>query len=268
MTERQKLAADGLAQTQTGDWIDFSRTSVPRLQERWAALCARLGVSTVATQRWWSDLTARHSESPRRYHTLDHLAELLSYLDSPYGRPITGWERDAVELAIFFHDSIYDPKAGDNEERSAELFLQFASSACTCAATGQTCAVPKQLVDTVHDWIVITKSHDPGQNSTEPLRLFLDFDMAVLSKPLEGYLAYANQIRHEYMHVPHGQFCEGRAAVLRKFCAMPSIYLSHGFARTGVERRARANMAVEIAMLEAGIIPGESSQSRTDAQTT
>ncbi|CAM9504972.1 unnamed protein product [Heterosigma akashiwo] len=84
--------------------------------------------------------------------------------------------------------------------------------------------------------------------------------MAVLGRPLAGYMAYAAQIRQEFIHFPVDGYCEGRAKVLR---ARPrvgvvgggqSVFASAEF-RAAREATARANLEAEIAELEAGRVP-------------
>src|SRR5690348_8638750 len=65
------------------------------------------------------DLLARWSEPHRRYHTLDHLAFMLRIIDR-YGDLVD--DPDAVRLAAWFHDAVYDVHGADNEERSALLW--------------------------------------------------------------------------------------------------------------------------------------------------
>ena len=69
-----------------------------------------------------AELRARYAEPHRRYHNLVHV-EAVS-------RPLISWllrNRSlmtiglVVRLAAWFHDAVYDPRATDNEERSAQL---------------------------------------------------------------------------------------------------------------------------------------------------
>ena len=66
-------------------------------------------------------LKSRYREPWRRYHTLQHIGELLELLKAN----AAGLESPrAVELAIWYHDAVYDPLAakGDNERASDALF--------------------------------------------------------------------------------------------------------------------------------------------------
>ena len=76
--------------------------------------------------RWLGQLTNAYSEPHRHYHTLRHVTECLTEFNSVRHlarQPV------AVEMAIWFHDAIYDTHAQDNEERSAELSSQCLSEA-------------------------------------------------------------------------------------------------------------------------------------------
>ena len=57
----------------------------------------------LADRLLYDALLARYSEPRRRYHTLQHLAECFAAFD--------------VELALWFHDAIYNTRRSDNEQR-------------------------------------------------------------------------------------------------------------------------------------------------------
>ncbi|MGH3379956.1 MAG: HD domain-containing protein, partial [Actinoallomurus sp.] len=61
-----------------------------------------------------ADLLRRYAEPHRRYHTTTHLAEVLDHVGELAGEAA---DADAVRLAAWFHDAVYDPARGDNEER-------------------------------------------------------------------------------------------------------------------------------------------------------
>ena len=66
------------------------------------------------------DLLARWSESHRKHHNVAHLHEMLDAIGELSEAGLV-FDREAVELATWFHDAVYDIGRDDNEERSAEL---------------------------------------------------------------------------------------------------------------------------------------------------
>ena len=67
---------------------------------------------------WYDRLTTAYAEAHRHYHNQRHIAECLREFDA--ARHLVG-QAEVVELGIWFHDAVYEPRAGDNEERSAAL---------------------------------------------------------------------------------------------------------------------------------------------------
>src|SRR5262245_23632307 len=88
------------------------------MQAGWVRLLARLDVSAIDAYPVFDRLVVAHSEPHRHCHTLEHLAEMFK-VAGKLGDVAT--DPTAVQLAIWFHDAVYDPKAKDNEVRSGEL---------------------------------------------------------------------------------------------------------------------------------------------------
>ena len=91
------------------------------LEERWAALWDQLDTGNRAAldpQDLFAGIRTRYSESHRAYHTLSHLEHCFVEYDEVANlteNPL------AIQFALWYHDSIYNPKRNDNEELSAEL---------------------------------------------------------------------------------------------------------------------------------------------------
>src|SRR6266850_1795575 len=85
--------------------------------DRWAALWCAIGASGDPSL-WYERLTAAYAEPQRVYHNQQHIAECLAQFDAV--RHLAR-QPEAVEVAIWFHDAVYDPKGADNEEQSANL---------------------------------------------------------------------------------------------------------------------------------------------------
>jgi predicted metal-dependent HD superfamily phosphohydrolase len=194
-----------------------------RLRRQWHALLP--GAEALGER-----LLDRWAEPHRRYHNLDHLAAVLAVVDA--NADLAG-DADAVRLAAWFHDAVYDPRAGDNEERSAAL--AEAELAGTPAA-----AEAARLVR-------LTAGHavEPGDANGA---LLADADLAILAAAPADYDRYATAIRAEYAHVPDDAFRAGRAAVLDALAGLPSLYRVVP-ERAEWEARARTNLARELRTL-------------------
>ncbi|WP_197466784.1 HD domain-containing protein [Tsukamurella pseudospumae] len=185
----------------------------------------------AAAQR--DDLLSRWNEPHRRYHTVDHLAGVLRGLDdlAAAGAP---FDRDAVELAAWFHDAVYVIGAPDNEEQSAVLAEQMLGG---------------ELGTEVARLVRVTADHDVPAGDPDAAAL-CDADLAVLASPPDRYRAYAAAVRAEYSTVPDDLFRPGRAQVLRGL--LEHAFLFHTAAgRARWEEAARANLVAELNELEA-----------------
>jgi len=199
---------------------------------------------------WFNRIHYMHSkERTRFYHTINHVQELFESLDTLInegGKVWTDVDWAVTAMATFFHDSIYDPKSGTNEEDSALLWLEF------CDGVG----LKGVVKDTVRRYILETKTHDVGGCGDEILKFFIDSDMAVLGKKEEAYDHYAGLIRSEYVHIDRDVYCEKRAEVLEGFLKVESIFASD-VVRGRLEGRARGNIRREIESLRRKVIPRE-----------
>lgn len=187
-------------------------------------------------------LAQRHHDEPHRgYHGWSHPQALLALADE-----ITEDLCDpvAVEAAILFHDAIYDPRASDNERRSAELADRVLAGHISDASRAR--AV--RLIDATARHAI---PDDLPEDEIEDMARFLDLDLSILGAPAQDFDAYEAGVRHEYAHIPAAVFAQGRAAILRRFLERDRLYLSDwGLER--FEAAARANLRRSINALEAG----------------
>ena len=98
----------------------FRTVVVP--QQVWESLCTGIGVGDKLTSTWWEKIDAHYAEPQRFYHRMSHVQHMLD-LQHKHAAIIT--KPATLQLATFFHDVIYNPESGTNEEDSAELFKQF-----------------------------------------------------------------------------------------------------------------------------------------------
>ena len=196
-------------------------------RERWTRLwsAAELPGDALA---WHERLTALYSEIHRHYHTLQHLSECLREFDSA---KCEAHDPIALELAIWFHDAIYNPRASDNEERCADLACECLKGAPDLAAT-----VSKLVLD--------TKTHVGSGHPDSPL--LIDIDLSILGQSRERFDQYERQIREEYSWVPGIIFKPKRSAILRGFLDRPRIYNTETFFAK-YEQSARENIKQSLA---------------------
>ena len=171
------------------------------LQARWEDLCRRLEVKNSDQIRVvWEILRTHYSEPHRHYHTLKHLKHCFEEFDS---LPISS-KLSEIELAIWFHDAIYDILSSDNEEKSSKL----AEECC------QKLGIPNAYPQFVRNLILDTKYH---QSSDHSHNHFLDIDLSILGSFFDDYREYERNIRAEYSLVPWEVYIPGRIKILNSF---------------------------------------------------
>lgn len=208
------------------------------MRPHWLKLLARYDVAPVAAAPLFELLVAAYTSPDRHYHNLEHLDEVFRSA----GRLATITDDTGpLNLAIWFHDAVYDPRAKDNEARSADLAVNLLGPV----------GVPAWVLDRVVRMIRET-AHRPGDPppADRHTAVLLDADLAVLGSPPERYNRYAADIRKEYGWVPDADYRAGRAAVLETFLARPRIYTTDLLFQE-IEPRARENMRAEVATLRA-----------------
>jgi predicted metal-dependent HD superfamily phosphohydrolase len=201
----------------------------------------------AALRRCWSDLggadetvaddlLARHREPQRRYHTAVHVMWVLRHVDELVDDRV---DAPVVRAAALFHDAVYDPRSTTNETDSAAL----ASRALSPLGWAP------ERVRLVAELIEGTARHDPVVAAARPdAAVLFDADLAILGSSPAEYQAYVTGVRAEYGHVDTAGWRAGRAAVLRGFLERDPIYTTAAM-RAARERRARANLAAELASL-------------------
>lgn len=140
---------------------------------------------------------------------------------------------DSVLFAVYYHDIVYDPSSGDNEEKSAET-AQQRMIRLNCSP-GQIHKVGAQ--------ILATKSHVAD---LQPDTAFmLDADLCILGKDREIYKEYTLHIRNEYSRYPDTLYKTGRKKVLLRFLDSPQIFKTPHFYGL-YEDNARENIQREL----------------------
>ncbi len=154
-------------------------------------------------------LLASYAEPHRAYHSQQHLAECLALFDEH--RDLAQHPAE-VEIALWFHDAIYDVHRHDNEALSADWARQALQGA----------GAPVEVAERVAALVLATR-HSVAP-ATPDEQLLVDIDLAILGASPERFAEYEMQIRREYAHVPADVFREKRGAILTAFLARPVLY--------------------------------------------
>ncbi len=143
---------------------------------------------------------------------------------------------DAIELALWYHDTVYDTKNKNSEKRSAQLVKDMIKNA----------SLPDNFGELVLNFIMATKhSVVPTDPDTQ---LLVDIDLSILGQTDEKFDEYEKQIRKEYEWVSEEAFIAGRSKILQSFLSRPSIY-STDFFHDKYEERARRNISRSLSRL-------------------
>ena len=202
------------------------------LQRSWRQAWTSLGVHDT-NNSLFDELVARYSEAHRKYHTCQHLNECIATLEAALELAEHPGE---VEMALWFHDAIYDPKRQDNELQSA---LWAKNSTLEAGATSQ-CA------DRIYGLVMATQH--AARPSSRDEQLLVDVDLSILGAAQERFDEYERQVREEYAWVPDWLFRRKRRAILESFLAHPFIYCTSHF-RSALEAAARENLGRSISRL-------------------
>lgn len=214
----------------------ISPEKLESLQRSWVGLFERLGFEPAAVYPAFDDLVARYQEPHRHYHNLEHIAEVLKIVGKLSGRATN---LDAIQLAGWYHDAIYDSKAKDNETRSADLALE------TLGKIGLAAGLIEQAAA-----LIRATAHSSEPPSDIDAAILLDADLAILAAEEKRYRRYAADIRREYAWVEESAYRAGRSEVLAMFLKRPRIFQTELMFELG-EAAARRNLAWEVEHLSA-----------------
>lgn len=178
----------------------------------------------------------RHYREPhRRYHTPAHIAHCLEQFD--LARALLD-APDAVELAIWYHDVIYDVGASDNELQSAQLLRRHADG-----------VIAGDLVQCVDDLVMVTV-HGQRQPVTRDQGFMVDIDLSSFGLPWAKFLRDSEAVREEFADMSDAQFYPRQREFLASLIAREHFCITEFF-RARHEARARKNITRYLADLEA-----------------
>ena len=182
----------------------------------------------------FGELDALYREPHRRYHTPAHIEHCLCCFDLAADRMD---EPDAVEMALWFHDAVYDVPTEENERRSAELF------AARAGGRGS-----ERFRSKVHRLIMVTTHREPPATLDESF--IVDIDLSSFGLPWEEFLRDSIAVREEFPLVPDAEFYPRHRKFVESLVARPAFCFTEFF-RDRHEARARENIERLFARIEA-----------------
>jgi len=202
----------------------MNTTEIPasRFDALWRR-CVR-GADAAAAKRVQTDLRGRLCGPDRRFHTLHHIHDCLDRLDEVESMLD---DRDAVEMALWFHDAVYEPSCPDNERNSANLFLERscgADAAFRRRVCGLILATRHQRMPTTHD-----------------RRFIEDIDLAGFASPWDDFMREGELLREEFAAQPDQKYYTGQVAFLDMLRKRRWFFLTDYY-RQRYEMKARANL--------------------------
>ncbi len=211
--------------------FELSSTTVSNLKSDLTNLLESLSSDTESICEICEIIFAKYNEKHRRYHNLSHINALLFHAEK-FTEKFADFQ--SVQLAIWFHDVIYNPKSFSNETESAKIAVEFLTKI----------NVPNKTIEKVELMISATRKHASNGLDFDG-KLFLDLDLAILGQNESVYQNYSQAIRKEYSFVPWFLYKRSRRKILENFLQREIIYFTQEI-RQDFETQARINLANEI----------------------
>lgn len=171
------------------------------------------------------ELIDYYNEPHRFYHTAGHIQMCLNQLDLAIHEIK---DRDAVEMAIWFHDVIYEIDGSENELKSAAYFRNLSDQVMT-----------PEFRQKVYDMILTTIHH---KNAPKGDACYVvDVDLSSLGMPWDSFKKDSEAIRKEKVNLSDQEFLECQHPFLQALLDRPRIFFTEFYGNL-YESRARANI--------------------------
>jgi dephospho-CoA kinase len=188
----------------------------------------------ITARVMFQDIIKHYGESHRGPHSLNHLKAIFRLFDEVRDKL---YYPEIVQLAIWFHDIIYDIPADKyplNEIKSAQYMFDTLIDNFEGIEKSEIDGLP--LLMLVGEFILTTNGHkitSPYILGNEKLKhdceVFLDMDLGVFSADKETVEKYDDGIRNEFQIYDDETYYPARVEVLASFLKRDRIYYSEEF---------------------------------------
>lgn len=206
----------------------MDRVRFTRLWQR----CLKDGTSSDSGEVF-DKIVTLYAQPHRHYHTARHIDHCLAQFDLAVDQME---DADAVEMALWFHDAIYEIPSMDNELRSAEMFVQMTRS-----------RVALSFAQNVYEMIMITIHQVPATRPDD--KYVVDIDLSSFGLPWDQFKRDSDAVRAEYAHLDDREFYEAHLKFMHTLLERPHFFATEFF-RKRYEDSARGNLGRLIREIE------------------
>ncbi len=167
-----------------------------------------------------------YNEAERHYHTMDHIDFCLGLFDKVRDQCANP---DAVELAIWFHDAVYNFPIEENERLSAEYFWSVSEG-----------HLPEELRQNIFDQVIATDHRQrPADNDQQ---ILVDIDLSSFGRPWDQFIQDGKKVRLELAYLDDAEFYRGQIGFMKGLVERENFYNTPWFQKQ-FEAIARSNLS-------------------------
>lgn len=160
----------------------------------------------------YAELETRYTAPYRHFHNLAHIRDCLRRVDEVASLLV---DPDSVELALWFHDVVYEVGASTNERRSAEMFVALSSGA-RFVFRHRVCSL---IMATRHARSVLGNDR----------RFIVDIDLSGFGAPWDDFIRNGACLREESAALTDAQYHAGQLAFLQRLQRRARLFATDYF---------------------------------------
>lgn len=212
--------------------IDLEGINV--MAEQWMRLMAHYQVDDEASRLMYSKIDEAYGGEGRYYHNMTHIENVLDSISEL--RSLAN-DYHAIQLAVWFHDIVYETERQDNEARSASYGYEALIEL----------GIDEVIAARVRDLILVTADHRAPDGDMDA-KILIDADLAPLAADQALFAIQSEDIRKEAAGMPVEAFIDSRRRFLNGMLDRERIYLTPQF-HNSLEEKARENIKGSLAAL-------------------